>query len=140
MQLLFSNTAALLLGRKWGCVPTLLYLLCGIVGLPVFSCGGGISCFSSPTFGFILGFLPGALACGVISERISDKRGMLLGSIANLLCVYLCGTLYYLLYLPDRPSLSYALLVCVVPFIIPDAIKCTLSILLASMLKMHTLR
>lgn len=141
LQLLFTNTAALLLGAKWGCVPSLLYVMCGVAGLPVFVSGGGVASILSPTFGFTLGFIPGSLLAGVISERGKSKSALAVASAINMLCVYLCGVLHYLLisnfYLAAPTSVIYATTVCVLPFIIPDSVKCGVSVLLYTKLKKH---
>ncbi len=141
LQLLFTNTAALLLGARWGCLSSVLYLALGIAGLPVFSSGGGIASFVSPTFGFALGFIPGAFLSGVINEKSSGMKSAVIASAANIACVYLCGTVYYLLicnlYFSEATTLSYALSVCVLPFILPDIAKCAVSVLLYKKLNKH---
>ena len=48
LQYLFTAMAGLLLGRKWGALSQLLYVLLGLVGLPIFTMGGGLGTFSSP--------------------------------------------------------------------------------------------
>ena len=53
----------LALGGKWGMVSVGLYLLLGIVGLPVFSgFRGGVAALLDPTGGFLWGFFLGAAA------------------------------------------------------------------------------
>ena len=42
LQFLFTALAGLLLGWKWGAVSQLLYVGIGLLGLPVFTQGGGI--------------------------------------------------------------------------------------------------
>ncbi|MGI6071133.1 MAG: biotin transporter BioY, partial [Blautia sp.] len=57
------------LGRKWGFTATLLYVLIGTVGLPVFSgMKGGIGVLAGPTGGFLFGFLALAPLCGLGME------------------------------------------------------------------------
>ena len=52
-----------LLGGRWGSISILLYLLLGIVGLPVFSgFRGGAAALLDPTGGFIWGFP----VCGLV--------------------------------------------------------------------------
>lgn len=48
---------ALLWGRKVSVCATVLYVAMGLVGLPVFSGGGGIHYVLTPTFGYLLGFI-----------------------------------------------------------------------------------
>lgn len=47
----------------------LLYIAEGLAGLPVFAYGGGIQYLMSPSFGFILGFLPMAFIIGLAADR-----------------------------------------------------------------------
>jgi len=108
-------------------------------GLPVFSSGGGIGSIFSLSFGFVLGFIPGAFFAGMISERSKETKTLALASAVDLACVYLCGTVYFILlkslYFAEQTSASYALSVCVLPFVIPDIAKLALSIVLSKKLK-----
>ena len=63
----FVLLAGVLLGPKWGAASVGLYLLLGVVGLPVFAGGGGIAYLTGPTGGFLIGYLPAAFLAGVIS-------------------------------------------------------------------------
>ncbi len=140
LQLLFTNTAALTLGRK-GALSSLLYLLLGLVGLPVFSSGGGIGSILSLSFGFNIGFIAGAFFAGLISEKNKNTRTLALASAVNMLCVYACGMVYFLLiqklYLTASATLPYALGVCVLPFVLPDMAKCAVSIILARRIRLN---
>ena len=138
LQLMFTHTAALTLGRK-SAFSVLAYILMGLVGLPVFSSGGGISAVFSLTFGFNIGFLIGAFFAGAIAEKSKSIRSLVLASGINMLCVYVCGALYFWLlqnlYFTAPTSIGYALYACVLPFIIPDAVKCAVSIILSKKVK-----
>ena len=43
LQILFTGMAGCLLGRRWGAVSQLIYVLLGLAGLPIFTSGGGIA-------------------------------------------------------------------------------------------------
>ena len=58
LQYLFTAMAGLLLGRRWGAVSQAVYVLLGLVGLPIFTMGGGLGYVFQPTFGFLLGRWP----------------------------------------------------------------------------------
>ena len=63
-----------ILGWKKGTVSYLLYLLLGLVGLPVFSgFSGGIAKLAGPTGGYIIGFIPMAIIAGIIIEKTHQK-------------------------------------------------------------------
>lgn len=139
LQLLFVNTAALTLGKKWGSISVILYVLCGLAGLPVFSSGGGAASVFSLSFGFVLGFIPGAFFAGMISEGTTDTKMLALASFVDLACVYTCGSAYFIFlksaYFAEDASVAYALSACVLPFVIPDIFKIAASIILAKKLK-----
>ena len=61
LQIFFSALAGILLGVKWGAVSQLLYVGLGLLGLPVFTMGGGLSYLLQPSFGFLLGLIPSTL-------------------------------------------------------------------------------
>ena len=141
LQLLFTNTSALLLGKKWSWVPPLLYLTLGLAGLPVFTSGGGVSSVLSLSFGYCVGFIPGSLVAGIISDKDAGARSLTLASICNLACVYLCAVVHYLLlcniYLSEDISITYAIYVCVLPFLFADIAKLAVSVILAKKLRRH---
>lgn len=61
-------------GARIGVATILLYLLEGLSGLPVFSTGGGFGYIMSPSFGFIIGWLPMAYIIGRAADRGAAKR------------------------------------------------------------------
>ena len=69
LQTFFSTLAGLLLGKKWGTVSVVVYLLLGLIGLPIFTQGGGIGYVTKPTFGFLLGLAPATFCTGLLFER-----------------------------------------------------------------------
>ncbi|MBQ6354049.1 MAG: biotin transporter BioY [Lachnospiraceae bacterium] len=97
LQFLVSLMAGLLLGSRRGALTVFVYLLLGLVGLPVFAHGGGIAYVIRPTFGFLLGFLAAACVSGLISERGENcsLRRMLAAAVAGEAVYYLCGLVYY---------------------------------------------
>ena len=95
LQFVFANLAALLLGVKWGTLAIGLYIALGLVGVPIFTAGGGFTYVLQPTFGYLLGFLLGAFVAGLICYKgeLSLAR-RLIASFANLVVVYAVGVLY----------------------------------------------
>lgn len=63
-QLLTLWLTAAWLGPRRGAVAVALYLSLGLGGLAVFSGGGGVGYVTSPTFGYLLAFLPGVIVAG----------------------------------------------------------------------------
>lgn len=71
------------LGWRLGVATVALYIAQGLAGLPVFSTGGGIGYIFSPSFGFIIGWLPMAFIAGLVAERTRGRiLPMTLGFLA----------------------------------------------------------
>ena len=97
LQYLFTMLAGILLGAKRGAAAVLCYIALGLVGLPIFASGGGISYVLQPTFGYLLGFALGTYVTGRIANAVpapSFKR-LLAANFTGLIIVYLMGMVYY---------------------------------------------
>ena len=97
LQYLFTMLAGLFLGGKLGCLSVCIYIALGLLGLPVFTQGGGPGYIFQPSFGYIIGFAAGALATGTVAGK-SPRPGfprLLAANFSGLGIVYLFGTLYY---------------------------------------------
>ena len=106
------------LGGKWGSISILLYLSMGITGLPVFAgFRGGAGALLDATGGFLWGFLLGGFAC-----RMGERLGKLFGLVLCQLSCYLCVCLWYSCW-AGGVGFGAAFLTCVVPYLIPDAVK-----------------
>ena len=126
--------AVAILGGKRGSAAVAVYLLMGMVGLPVFAgFKGGIGVLLGATGGYILGFLGSALTVWGV-ERLLGRRGWVLALSMGLglgVC-YAFGTAWFLAVYTRTSgpmSLSAALGLCVLPFVLPDAIKIALALL-----------
>ena len=69
LQLLFTMLAGLLLGGKLGAISVGVYILMGLIGLPVFVEGGGIAYIFKPTFGYLIGFAAASYVTGCIAHQ-----------------------------------------------------------------------
>lgn len=97
MQTLAVILTGLLLEPKKGWLAPTLYLLMGLIGLPVFSGGGGIGYLIKPTFGFILGFIPAAYFTGFLYYRKwfkQDAVNVIIASFIGMVIIYLFGLGY----------------------------------------------
>ena len=121
------------LGGKRGAIAVWLYLLCGAVGLPVFSgFRGGFSVLLSATGGFIMAFAAVALLYFVLSCFKLPHWAHYLVAAVSLALIYLGGSLWFVYMMGG--TIVHALLVCVVPFIAPDIAKIVLAFLLSARL------
>lgn len=70
LQTLFVFLSAGFLGASGGFMSQCLYLAVGLIGLPVFSGGGGIGYIFDPRFGYLLGFPVSAFVMGIMVKRL----------------------------------------------------------------------
>lgn len=98
LQLPFVILCAILLDRKSATVCTLVYLVMGLAGLPVFSLGGGISYVIRPTFGYIVSFIPCAFVVSTLSKRKNCSfKAYLLSAIAGAFTIHIIGIGYFII-------------------------------------------
>ena len=106
----------------------LMYLFIGMSGLPFFSAGvAGLAILKSPTIGYIVGFFLAAYITGMFATK--PIFGVILGS----LIIYIFGVFGLVIIL--NISLSNAIAIGVIPYLLGDAIKSMLAMGLASKLK-----
>ena len=128
MQTFAVFLAVAVLGGKRGTLTVVLYLLMGAAGLPVFSgFMGGVGRLFDITGGYMLGFLLAALFMWLM-ERIFGKRNVVLAlsMVIGILICYVFGTAWFVCFYGQSGGLtavSTVLITCVLPFVIPDAIK-----------------
>lgn len=97
-QTVVAVSAGLFLGPLYGTAAVGVYIFIGILGLPVFTNGGGFAYVVQPTFGYILGFAAAALAAGLLRGKGElTVRRALLASMAGFFVNYLIGVPYFLL-------------------------------------------
>ncbi len=137
---------AAILGSKKGTASVLIYLLIGMVGVPVFSnFTGGAAKLAGPTGGYLIGYLPCAFLVGFLAERefkaiknlngvaknafelIHSALAMVLGTV---LC-YLFGTAWFMYQMSETYTVAQALAICVVPYLAFDTVKIVLATAIA---------
>lgn len=134
LQFMFTAMAGVLLGAKWGAVSQTVYVVLGLVGLPVFTMGGGIGYVMQPSFGFLLGLIPTAWVIGRLTEKENGHWRIALACLAGLAVLYLIGLPYmYLimkLYLHKSITVWTAVKAGMLVYLPGDAIKIVLTVLL----------
>lgn len=70
LQIVFALMSGLVLGAKRGMLSQLLYIILGLIGLPVFTSGGGPQYILSPTFGYLIGMIFASYIVGKLRESI----------------------------------------------------------------------
>lgn len=91
LQTLFVVLSGLVLGHKYGAISVCVYVIAGLAGLPVFTGSA-----ANPTFGYILGFIPGAWIAGIIAERYRPcLTTWFAGAVIGMSLIYAIGIPYY---------------------------------------------
>ena len=94
LQFFFTAMAGTLLGKKYGALSQAVYVLLGLVGVPIFALGGGFSYIFQPTFGFLLGLIPAAWVIGSIAKRPLTFWRSAAAMLAGLAVLYAIGVPY----------------------------------------------
>lgn len=119
---------AALLGSRRGTLAVAVYILLGVVGLPVFS---GFKTLNPVTFGYVLGFLPLGMLTAASDRLFKGKKLALpLGMVLGLLVCYSIGTVWFYYVMHFRGTeygFGKILSLCVTPFILPDLVKLALA-------------
>lgn len=139
MQTFAVVTVAGLLGPWRGLTAMAVYLLLGVVGVPVFAgFRGGIGVLLSATGGYILGFLLTALITGLLIRKFGRSvMSLVLSMIAGLAVCYLFGTLWFCYIYTAGHGLGAAIMMCVVPYLLPEAVKIALAVLVVRRVGPH---
>lgn len=129
------------LGIKKSLISMVVYYLLGICGVPVFAgFKSGFSALTGPTGGYLLGFIFMIIITGAVKNVGKKKAIKFISGFTGLLFCYAFGTVwFYYVYLQkgESQSLFAIMLTCVVPYLLPDAVKLWLAILLEGKLKKH---
>lgn len=120
-----------LLGAKLGALSMGLYVLMGLLGIPVFEKPpfGGPAYIFSPTFGFLLGFIAAAFVTGLILHGKKDASPIrnAVAMLVGVAVIYIIGLPYLYsivnFYLGKSMDLSGVLMIGFVPFIGFDLLK-----------------
>ena len=128
-----------LLGARLGALSIVVYILLGLIGVPVFASPpfGGPAYVLQPTFGFLLGFAGGAYVIGALLKN-KERSGFaryFLSMVAGLAVIYLIGLpyLYAILtfYVGKTVSVAQLLTIGFTPFIALDLAKAAAAAVLA---------
>ncbi|MCH5259770.1 MAG: biotin transporter BioY [Lachnospiraceae bacterium] len=132
--------AVSILGGKRGTLAVVVYVLLGAIGIPVFAeFTGGIGIILRSTGGYIIGFIFSALVMWLM-ESLFGRRIWVQGisMVLGLIACYAVGTAWFMfVYMRDTGAVGLTTVLgwCVVPFVIPDALKIVLALMLSSALK-----
>ncbi len=139
MQTFGVFAALCILGGRLGTSSVAVYILMGAVGIPVFSgFRGGISVLLGPTGGYIAGFIAAALIYWLMTAKANTLKTKIIGMTLGMIACYALGTVWFVVATGTGfAGIIPALLKCVVPFIIPDALKCAAALWVSSRIKLN---
>lgn len=130
---------ASLFGAKRGTFATVIYILLGAIGVPVFSgfkAGAGVLLGS--TGGYIIGFIFTAIIVGLVSDKTNKLWALVVSMVVGILVCYVFGTAWFaVVYAKTSEPAPLATILgwCVFPFLIPDAVKIVIAGILTNRLK-----
>ena len=130
-----------LLGTMRATVAVTVYILLGMIGVPIFSgFGSGVGVILGPTGRYIIGFIFSSIISGSLIKVFGEKPyAVFLAMIIGLLVCYFTGTLWFVGVKSTFTwqGIVYAFTACVLPFIIPDLAKIALAILISNRMKKY---
>ena len=137
LQYFFCAFAGIFLGARLGAVSQILYIIIGLIGIPVFTEGGGPSYVLKPTFGYLIGFIAAAWVIGKILQNDTKPSilKLIAAQIVGLVPMYAIGVtyLYFIsnVYLNKDMPFTIAVKFGFIPFIGTDLVKIIAAALVA---------
>lgn len=127
------------LGLKYGTISTVVYVLLGLVGVPVFAgFKGGAGVIAGPTGGYIVGYIVCAavsalllnILCGAEKGADADYSyvKIAIALVCGLFFCYLLGTIWF--YIISGWTIGKILMACVIVFLPGDALKIAVACIL----------
>ena len=152
LQNVLCILCAVLLGGLLAGAPTALFLLAGLIGLPVYSGGtSGIAVWIGPTGGFLPGYLLGAIVAGFIAGKPSVEQKKItwknalrvsLAILAGMVILYIPGVIRFSFWATaagkvpaDKTAFAYTMAACVIPYIPGDLLKTVIAVPVALKLR-----
>ena len=125
-----------MLGGRRGTISVLIYILLGLLGIPVFSgLMGGAGVLFGLTGGYIIGFIFTALIMWGAERLFGSALPVTFASMAlGLVACYAAGTFWFIRVYTARTGeigIAAVLGMCVIPFIIPDLVKIALALIVS---------
>lgn len=124
--------SGLFLGKKYGCLSQILYIVLGVAFIPWFGgMTGGLEMLLGSTGGFLIGFIIASYFIGSITEKYADARSfrkmVITIGIANFALIYIPGLIGLALWVSLTQGTTIGivdlLMMGLVPFIIGDIVK-----------------
>jgi len=137
LQFLFTMLAGSMLGGRLGALSVSVYVLLGLIGLPIFAEGGRLWYVLKPSFGYLVGFIVGTYVTGTLVHQAKKQtlKKILAANFIGLFIVYSFGMIYYYVicnYVINTPIALWPLvLYCFLLAVPGDIFLCILAALVA---------
>ncbi len=135
--------SAVLLGKNWGGISALIYVVLGVLGVPWFAgFSGGLNVIFGPTGGYLIGFILAGFFVGYLVDLKSSYRRFFpltfIMIIAHILIMYIPGLIHlgiWLTFIKGKPfNLIELLFMGAIPFLLGDVIKSIIAALIANII------
>lgn len=135
-------TTAGLLGTKRSLVTVFIYIMLGMIGVPVFSqFKAGPNVLAGPTGGYIIGFIFTVLIISIVTKFFSKSGSILRKTmtvfsmiVGDIVC-FVVGTAHFMFLM--KVDLISSLTICVLPYIFPDLVKMVLATIIIERVKKY---
>lgn len=133
-QTVFAVLAGLLLGTKKGIISMSAYAVLGLMGVPVFTGGGGLQYVVMPSFGYILGFIASAGVAGAAFKGNGKLWRVIVFSMLAFITDYVFGIAYFIAVwqLSGYDGLWHAVVIYNLVYLPKDAVLCLLAAFLSA--------
>jgi len=141
LQSLFVLLSGIILGSKKAMLSQVVYILLGLIGLPIFAgFSGGFQSVLKPSFGFLIGFIIAAYCIGKIIEKKSCTiKSMSIAVLIGSLIIYAIGLpyMYFILnFLLDKSlNITQIMKMGMLLFIPGDTLKAFIAVFVGSKLQ-----
>ena len=134
LQTFFVLLTALVLPLKASTLATVTYMALGLIGLPIFSGGGGLGYVLMPNFGFIIGFLISTVIINVITEKLKNRKlwQYIVISLLGIIVIYIIGIFYFAFIINVYNNNDYSAIWFIQTIFLPFLPKEIICIILAS--------
>lgn len=124
-----------ILGGKYAPISVSVYILIGIIGVPVFSgFNGGINVLVGPTGGFLIGYIACSFIVGAFCNSQCNKKSVyFISMLIGTFFIYLFGVVWFIII--SKADFITAISVCVLPFIVFDFVKIAAAVFIAAAIK-----
>ncbi len=134
LQTFFVLLTGLVLPLKASTLATATYMALGLVGLPIFSGGGGLGYVLVPNFGFIIGFVIATVIMSLIVKKMNNRKlwQFICISLLGAAIIYIIGVLYFAFITNAHNNNNYSAIWFIQTVFLPFLPKEIICIVLAS--------